>query len=159
MTGKVSIIFESHWHFPEASAFVRPSMKTSSNGNIFRVTGSLCGNSPVTGEFPSQRPVVRSFDASFDLRLHKQSWRRWFGTPLCSLWRHYNATRRLWNSISPYQAKSPEWICNKYSKHDHGKPPTYAVPLTTLIGFRWQHLVLYRTRGSWFKGNLAPVCK
>ena len=28
---------------------------TSSNGNIFRVTGSCAGNSPVTGEFPSQR--------------------------------------------------------------------------------------------------------
>ena len=37
-------------------------MMTSSNGNIFRVTGPLCGNSPVTGEFPSQRPVTRSFD-------------------------------------------------------------------------------------------------
>ena len=30
------------------------SMMTSSNGNIFRVAGPLCGNSPVTGEFPSQ---------------------------------------------------------------------------------------------------------
>ena len=28
-------------------------MMTSSNGNIFCVTGPLCGNSPVTGEFPS----------------------------------------------------------------------------------------------------------
>ena len=29
-------------------------------------------NSPVTGEFPSQRPVMRSFDVSFDLRLNKR---------------------------------------------------------------------------------------
>ena len=29
-------------------------MMTSSNGNISRVTGHLCGNSPVTGEFTSQ---------------------------------------------------------------------------------------------------------
>ena len=36
-------------------------MMTSSNGNIFRVTGPLCGNSPVTGEFPAQRPVRRGF--------------------------------------------------------------------------------------------------
>ena len=28
------------------------------------------GNSPVTGEFPAQRPVTRSFDVSFDLRLN-----------------------------------------------------------------------------------------
>ena len=33
----------------------------------------LCaGNSPVTDEFPSQRPVTRSFDVFFDLRLNKQ---------------------------------------------------------------------------------------
>ena len=47
-------------------------MMTSSNGNIFRVTGPLCGNSPVTGEFPSQRQAMRSFDVVFDLRLNKQ---------------------------------------------------------------------------------------
>ena len=33
----------------------------------------LCaGNSPVTGEFPSQRPVTRSFDVFFDLCLNKR---------------------------------------------------------------------------------------
>ena len=44
-------------------------MMTSSNGKIFRVTGLCAGNSPVTGEFPAQRPVTRSFDVFFDLRL------------------------------------------------------------------------------------------
>ena len=29
------------------------------------------GNSPVTGEFPSQRPVTRSIDVSFELHLNK----------------------------------------------------------------------------------------
>ena len=34
---------------------------------------AICaGNSPVTGEFPSQRPVTRSFDVFFDLRLNEQ---------------------------------------------------------------------------------------
>ena len=34
---------------------------------------ALCvGKSPVTGEFRSQRPVTRSFDAFFDLRLKKR---------------------------------------------------------------------------------------
>ena len=46
-------------------------MMTPSNGNIFRVTGPFCGNSPVTGEFPSQRPVARSLNVFFDLRLNK----------------------------------------------------------------------------------------
>ena len=70
---------------------------TSSNGNIFRITGHLCGefpgpqwagNSPVPSEFPAQRPVTRSFDVFFDLRLNKrlnkQSW-GWH-----PLWRHRN---------------------------------------------------------------------
>ena len=40
---------------------------------------AICaGNSPVPGEFPAQRPVTRSFDVCFDLRLNKrlskQSW-------------------------------------------------------------------------------------
>ena len=31
---------------------------------------AICaGNSPVNGEFPSQRPVTRNFDVFFDLRL------------------------------------------------------------------------------------------
>ena len=34
---------------------------------------ALCaGNSSVTGEFPTQRPVSRSFDVFFDMRLNKQ---------------------------------------------------------------------------------------
>ena len=33
---------------------------------------AICaGNSPVSGEFPAQRPVTQSFDVSFDLRLNK----------------------------------------------------------------------------------------
>ena len=54
---------------------------------------SLCeGNPPVTGGFPPQRPVTRSFDVFFDLRLNKRlskkSRHRWFETPWLLLWRH-----------------------------------------------------------------------
>ena len=48
-------------------------MMTSSNENIFRVTSPLCGEFPGSGEFPVQRPVTRSFDVFFDLRL-KNGW-------------------------------------------------------------------------------------
>ena len=62
---------------------------TSSNGNIFRVTGHLW-------EFPVQRPVTRSLDVFFDLclnkRLSKQSWGWWFETPSRPLWRHCNVS-------------------------------------------------------------------
>ena len=56
---------------------------------------ALCvGNSPVTDEFPSQRPVTRSFNVFFDLplnkRFSKQSIRRWPEKRSCSLWRLCN---------------------------------------------------------------------
>ena len=52
---------------------------------------AICaGNSPVTGEFPTQRPVTRSFDVFFDLRLNKRLskklWGRWFEMPSRSLY-------------------------------------------------------------------------
>ena len=68
---------------------------------FFALLALCAGISPVTDEFPSQRPVMRSFDVSFDLRLNKrlsnQSRRRWFETPSRSLWRHRNdmTTNRL----------------------------------------------------------------
>ena len=47
---------------------------------------TICaGNTPVTGEFPSQRPVTRSFDVFFDLRLNKR-----LSKQSCPLWRHCN---------------------------------------------------------------------
>ena len=60
---------------------------------------AICaGNSPVTGEFPTQRPVTQSFDVFFDLclnkRLSKQCWSWWFETPSPALWRQRNEMRR-----------------------------------------------------------------
>ena len=62
---------------------------------------AICaGNSPVPGEFHTQRPVTRSFDVYFDLRpnkrLSKQLWGWWFETPSWSLWRHCNVPSELW---------------------------------------------------------------
>ena len=56
---------------------------------------ALCeGNSPVIGEFPSQRPVMRSFDVFFDMHLNhklgKHSRRCLFEIPSHPLWRHCN---------------------------------------------------------------------
>ena len=57
---------------------------------------AICaGNIPFSGEFPTQRPVTRSFNVFFDLRpnkrLSKQWWGWWFETLPRSLWRHCNA--------------------------------------------------------------------
>ena len=69
-------------------------MMTSSNGNISAPLALCAGNSSVTGELPSQRPVTRSFDVFFDLylkrRLSNQSRRWWFETPSRPLWRYCN---------------------------------------------------------------------
>ena len=53
---------------------------------------------PVPDEFPSQRPVTRSFDVFFDLRVNKplikQSKGWWFETTSCLLWRHCNVVAK-----------------------------------------------------------------
>ena len=63
-------------------------------GTFSALLAICAGNSPVTSEFPAQRPVTRSFDVFFDLCLNKwlskQSWDWWFETPLRPLWRHCN---------------------------------------------------------------------
>ena len=83
------------------------NMMTSSNGNIFGVTGPLCGKFTGPGEFPAQRPVTRSFDVFFDLRLNKrlskQPWGWWFETPSWSLWRHRNENHGPGHSYVPFQ--------------------------------------------------------
>ena len=78
-------------------------MMTSSNGCIFRVNGLLCGEFTGPGEFPAQRPVTRSFDGLFDLRLNKrlskQPWGWWFETPSWSLRRQCNVYANVAGSV------------------------------------------------------------
>ena len=65
------------------------------------------GNSPVTGEFPAQRPVTRSFDIFFDLqlneRLSKQSWGWWFEAPSYSLCRHCNENSYICSGLQHHR--------------------------------------------------------
>ena len=86
--------YHKKWDILTRAIFSPNVMMTSSNGNIFRVTGPLCGEFTGPGEFPTQRPVTRSFDVFFDLRLNKRSSKQprgwWFETQSWSLWRHYN---------------------------------------------------------------------
>ena len=87
---------------------------------------AICaGNSPVTGEFPAQMPVTRSFDVFFDLRLNKrlskQSWDWWFETPWRPLWCHCNVltknksiTHQCWYKVKilSYARWFPRWTHN-----------------------------------------------
>ena len=93
---------------------------------------ALCArNSPVTGEFPSQRPVARGFDVFFDLllniRLSKQSRRRWFETHLRLLWRQCNTLKdcavpihmcyvawpRIWDEVTGRLRPKCDLYCGK----------------------------------------------
>ena len=79
---------------------VGESMMTSSNGNIFGVTGHSCGEFTGDRWISRTKPVTRSFDVFFYLRLNerlsKQSWGWWFGMPSRPFWRHSNALS-AWN--------------------------------------------------------------
>ena len=94
-----------HWFGKWIIAWSVQSMMTSSNGNFFRVTGPLCGEFTGPGEFPTQRPVTRSFCVFFDLRLNKrlnkQSWGWWFETLSRPFWRHRNGRylNQHWNIV------------------------------------------------------------
>ena len=80
---------------------------------------AICaGNSPVSGEFPTQRPSTRSFDVFFFLRLNKrlskQSWGWWFETLSCPLWRHRNGvTNKPFTVYDVIMASYVSWDCKQ----------------------------------------------
>ena len=103
----------------------RHQMKT------FSALLAICaGNSPVSGEFPAQRPLTRRFDVYFDLRLNerlsKHSWGWWLETPSRPLWRHsnvmghlcaqwYSSIRQAWRGKCPWLIGNNctgKWVIN-----------------------------------------------
>ena len=94
---------------------------------------AICGvNSPVTCDFPTQRPVTPSFDVFFDLRLNKRLSKKWlcwwFESPSQPLWRHCNALTLLPpthsiafllnHSIAHYINYNQELIICSYNRMD-----------------------------------------
>ena len=78
-------LVKKHYHDIMIDAWWRHQMET------FSALLALCaGNSPVTGEFPSQGPVTLSFDVFFDLHLNKR-WSTQFGD-LIRHRAHYDVT-------------------------------------------------------------------
>ena len=85
----------------------------------FSVLLAICAeNSPVPGEFPAQRPVTRSFDVFFDLRLNKrlskQSRGWWFGNYRA----HYEVTV-MRHEFSKYIAVL--WLLTLMAAYTSGK--------------------------------------
>ena len=104
------------------------AMTTSSNGNIFRVTGPLCGEFTGPGEFPTQRPVTRSFDVFFDLRLNKRLSKQprgwWFERQSWSLWRHGKSDHRDWYSAQVGLSGVQSTRCRPAPRHGQVKSST-----------------------------------
>ena len=153
-------------------------MMTSSNEIILRVTGPLCRNSPVTGEFPSQRPVTWSFDVFFDLlpntKLSKQTWGWLFETPSRPLWRHCNAL--INNLLVPNNFFLAAVISYAHKKHGvhigldgddldrvcHADCRCHVMWLTYVVGNHslslkrsWKHIQIVRT--VYATGSLATL--
>ena len=91
---------------------------------------AICaGNSPVTGKFPTQRPVARSLDVFFDMhlnkRLSKQSWGWWFETPSLPLWRHSNVMYQMRCSAMSFMVASTILGQTYDRKQEHETCPWY----------------------------------
>ena len=84
---------------------------------------AICaGNSPVPGEFPTQRPVTRRFNIFFDLRLNKrlskQSWGWRFETLSRPLWRHHNESIGYCSAPVPTTQQSRDTPVASFSNMD-----------------------------------------
>ena len=140
----------SSWYLVLWKSLLSVIMK-SSNRNIFHVTGPLCWDSQVTGEFPTQRPVTRSFDAFLDLRLNKrlseQPRRRWFETPSSSLWCHCNGNSYFENRVGG--------SCHrKYNSNDYKRN----TPSRSINYPRWYWVNTPGTRNEYHEGPLKCKC-
>ena len=137
----------------EACAWWRHQMET------FSALLAICTvNSSIPGEFPTQRPVTRSFDVYFDLRpnkrLSKQSWGWWFETPSRPLWRHRNGKmlRFRWFSVSI--------VTDRYSRPEGTNVgPTSAWQLNVGLALESDPVEQVVIAGRrWFWISLLPVC-
>ena len=68
---KNTTVHQSQSHIPQCIIFWQTWWRHQME--IFSALLAICvGNSPVPGEFPTQRPVTRSFDVFFDLHPNKR---------------------------------------------------------------------------------------
>ena len=111
-------------------------------------------NSPVTGEFPAQWPVTRSFDVFFDLNLNKRLSKQSWGWYLRRHRAHYDGTvmvDKYITKIIPSTTKSCAYLGNiQCVLQDRGK-----------VGLGNPHLRLrgfYSNTKSWqsYNNTLVP---
>ena len=96
---------------------------------------AICaGNSPVSGEFPAQRPLTRGFGVSFDQRPNKwlcqQSWGWRFETHSHPLWHHSNVLAWCRTDNKPLL----EPVMGKFCDTHHVTRPNSVIVCTVITG-------------------------
>ena len=119
---------------------------------------AICaGNSPVTGEYPTQRPVTRNFDVYIDLRLYKrlnkQSWGWWFERLSCPLWRHCNGCQL---------DEPPGFSSNQQMNTIFVYIPLLILPMSICYAFFWNKITTTTTNKqsviSWWSQTPKSSC-
>ena len=129
------------------STWWRHRMETCSALLVF-----CAGNSPVTGELPSQRPVTRSCDVLFDLLLRKhlntQPRRRWFEMHI--------RTPLYWCFIQWFGKMLHQWSRDWNCKHSNSRIiPINSIVLGVTICV---HRIVYTiVINFWFKRNSSKM--
>ena len=100
-------------------------MITSSNGNIFRVTGHLCGEFTGPRWFPRTKASDVFFDLRLNKRLSKQSWGWWFETP----------SRPLWHNCNDIQCVGKWRYCSLALSHRFQGPPKSSLIPWSIVYF------------------------
>ena len=97
----------------------------------------------VRGEFPAQRPVTRSFDVFFHLRLNKRLSKQprgwWFETPPWSLWRQCNDKQSNSRMFVTFGICFKQHFDTRYLAFCNLSPPMMFLPLDLLSEYRIQH--------------------
>ena len=136
------------------------NMMTSSNGNIFRVTGPLCGEVTGPGEIPAQRPLTRSFDVFFFICAWINDWvnnreagdlRRHRG--------HYDVNVMKWTQDTKTNTVVVLWLiaCQYLLKSDIFMPFNLGglAQVTGWVPIRW---ILPLSNISWKNVDSFPPC-
>ena len=124
-------------------------MVTSSNGNIFRVTGHLCAE------------LWFFFYLHPNKRLSKQ-WRGWwFDRPSCPLWRHRNGTSMVYTvSCSLWCHAHVIWTTLQWRHNDHNDVSNHqprGCLLNRLFRRRWKKTSKLRVTGLCAGNSPGPV--
>ena len=114
---------------PQPPSWWRHQMET------FSALLVICAvNSPVNS--PHKKPVTRSFNVFFDLRLNKrlskQSWGWWFETLSRSLWRHRN--------------DDDIWLVGAYAVHSIYRSFSWVVGISSSLGGFILYIYPYSSR-------------